>query len=298
MLDLVKGTNMGLDQCEQNRMVTETLDLVGHIVAEVSARYPRHVDRGELWNAGALGLVEASRRFDPDSGIPFARYAAIRIRGAIIDSTRTRDWASRSVRRSLREMNYAVSGLEEEKGRTPSNDELAKFLGVEVSEVVSRQAQAATSTLLHLDKPGDTDETPLVDRVEEHRVESLPEVALEQKELRGSLVEAIRNLPPVQADVISRYYLEGDLLQDIAEDLGLTEARVSQIRSEALIAMRAFFSTQYEGVEDADEETPGKRARAAYVERMQTNSDWRKRVDAESLLDPAIRGEIRLSENH
>jgi len=80
MLDLVKGTNMGLDQCEQNRMVTETLDLVGHIVAEVSARYPRHVDRGELWNAGALGLVEASRRFDPDSGIPFARYAAIRIR--------------------------------------------------------------------------------------------------------------------------------------------------------------------------------------------------------------------------
>ena len=71
---------------EQNRLVAETLDLVGHIVAEVSVRYPRHVDRSELWNAGALGLVEASRRYDPDSGIPFARYAAIRIRGAIIDS--------------------------------------------------------------------------------------------------------------------------------------------------------------------------------------------------------------------
>lgn len=298
MLGLVKGTNMGLESFEQNRLVTETLDLVGHIVAEVSARYPRHVDRGELWNAGALGLVEASRRFDPDSGIPFARYAAIRIRGAIIDSTRTRDWASRSVRRNLRDINAATSNLEEVKGRTPENRELAEFLGIDVPELVARQAQAATSTLLHLDQPGETDETPLADRVEEHGPESLPEIALEQRELRGSLVEAIRHLPSVQAEVVSRYYLEGDLLQDIAADLDLTEARVSQIRSEALTAMRAFFATQYEGVDEADDETPGKRARAAYVERMQSQSNWRTRLEAEPLLDPAIRGEIRLSGTH
>ena len=120
---------------EQNQLVTETMDLVGHIVAEVSARYPRHVDRSELWNAGALGLVEASRRFDPDSGIPFARYAAIRIRGAIIDSTRTRDWASRSVRRRLREIQQATAGIEEQHGRAPTSGELADFLDITEDEL-------------------------------------------------------------------------------------------------------------------------------------------------------------------
>ncbi len=281
---------------EQNELVSETLDLVGHIVSEVSARYPRHVDRSELWNAGALGLVEASRRYDPESGIPFARYAAIRIRGAIIDSTRTRDWASRSVRRRLREIQETQTGLEEQHGRPPTTNEIAAFLGISVDELNSRQAHAATSTLLHLDQPSETDETSLADRVEEERVETLPEVALEQRELRGSLVDAVRHLPTVQAEVISRYYLEGELLQDIADDLGLTEARVSQIRSEALMAMRSFFSTQYEGVEPSPDSAPGKRARAAYVARMADQSNWRTRLDAESLLESATTGNTRLYE--
>ncbi len=271
---------------EQNRLVAETLDLVGHIVAEVSVRYPRHVDRSELWNAGALGLVEASRRYDPDSGIPFARYAAIRIRGAIIDSTRTRDWASRSVRRRLREISQATAMLEEQNGQAPNSEELAAFLGITVEELVRRQAQASVSTLLHLDQPADGDDVPLVDRVEENSAEVLPEEAFEQRELRGNLVEAVRNLPPIQAEVISRYYLEGELLQDIADDLGLTEARVSQIRSEALASMRSFFATQYEGVEAAPENTPGKRARAAYLERM-AGTDWRTRIEASDELPTA-----------
>ncbi len=107
---------------ETNDLVREHLDLVGRTVAKVSARYPRHVDREELWNAGALGLVEAARRYNPDSGIPFERFAAIRIRGAIIDSTRTRDWASRSVRRRYREVEEATSALRDETGRDPDRD--------------------------------------------------------------------------------------------------------------------------------------------------------------------------------
>ena len=279
---------------EQNELVTDTLDLVGHIVSEVSARYPRHVDRTELWNAGALGLVEASRRYDPESGIPFARYAAIRIRGAIIDSTRTRDWASRSVRRHLREIQQASSGLEEQHGRTPTNAELAEFLEIPEKELVRRQAQATTSTLLHLDQPTEGEDASLADRVEEERMDVLPDQALESREMRGTLVEAIRKLPAVQAEVVSRYYLQGDLLQDIADDMGLTEARVSQIRSEALASMRSFFATQYEGVEAAADSTPGKRARAAYLERMESESDWRSRLDSESMLDAAGAGLVNI----
>lgn len=276
---------------EQNRLVTETMDLVGHIVAEVSARYPRHVDRSELWNAGALGLVEASRRFDVDSGIPFARYAAIRIRGAIIDSTRTRDWASRSVRRRLREIQQATSGMEEMHGRQPSESELADFLDITETELARRKAQAATSTLLHLDQPGEGDDTPLAERIEEQSHDIVPDSAIEQRELRGTLVESVRQLPPVQAEVVSRYYIEGELLQDIANDLGLTEARVSQIRSEALMAMRSFFATQYEGVEPTPESAPGKRARAEYLGRMEAESTWRSRLDAAPALDAAGRGD-------
>lgn len=275
---------------EQNTLVTETMDLVGHIVAELSARYPRHVDRGELWNAGALGLVEASRRYDPASGVPFARYAAIRIRGAIIDSTRSRDWASRSVRRSLREIAQATAGLEEQHGRTPSPEEVARFLGIDPDELSRRRARAVGATLLHLDQEVEGEDSTLGERVEEASTDLLPDHALEDREMRGTLAEAVRNLPQVQAEVVTRYYIEGHLLQDIADDLELTEARVSQIRSEGLVALRAYFSTQYDGVEAGDDAAPGKRARAAYLERMGQGVDWRRRIDAVSLLDAALEG--------
>lgn len=267
---------------EQNALVTESLDLVGHIVAELAVRYPRHVDRAELWNAGALGLVEASRRFDPEAGIPFARYAAIRIRGAIIDSTRTRDWATRSVRRHLREIQQTAAKLEEQTGVAPSQIEIAARLGISVADLTTRQAQANVATLLHLDA-ADSEETSLAERVEEEAIEAVPQLALEQREMRGTLQTAVRQLPPVQAEVISRYYLAGELLQDIAEDMGLTTARVSQIRGEALDAMRSLFATLYEGVASAPDSAPGKKARAAYVARVAESTTWRSRLDA----DPA-----------
>ena len=265
---------------EQNALVTETLDLVSHVVSELAVRYPRHVDRAELWNAGALGLVEASRRYNPEAEIPFARYAAIRIRGSIIDSTRNRDWATRSVRRHLRDIQQAAVRLEEQTGVAPSQAELAGCLGITVADLTARQAQASVSTLLHLDT-ADREETSLAERVEEERIDAVPELALEQRELRGTLQTAVRHLPPVQAEVISRYYLRGELLQDVAEDMGLTTARVSQIRSEALDAMRSFFATQYEGVTSAPDAAPGKKARAAYVTRVAESTTWRSRLDTD-----------------
>lgn len=279
-----------LTTTEQNQMVVETIDLIGHIVAELSARYPRHVDRSELWNAGALGLVEASRRFDPESGVPFARYAAIRIRGAIIDSTRSRDWATRSVRRRQREVSQATVGLEDDHGRAPTAPEIAAFLGIDTDELALRRSQALASTLLHLDQPLDGEDSTLGERIEEPGADATPDAALERRELRGTLAEAVRNLPSVQAEVISRYYVDGELLQAIADDLSLTEARVSQIRSEGLAALKAYFATQYDDVEAWPDDAPGKRSRAAYLERMAQRSDWRTRIDAASFMDAASAG--------
>ena len=188
---------------ETNQLVRDHLDLVGRTVAKVSARYPRHVDREELWNAGALGLVEAARRFNPDSGIPFERYAAIRIRGAIIDSTRTRDWASRSVRRRYREMEETSSDLRDSTGREPDRETLAKALGVTVEELDKTQAQSAASMLLYLDHQRPDDSVSLRDTIVDQDTSVQPEAALEQREMLGTLRTAVVGLPATHAEVIA-----------------------------------------------------------------------------------------------
>lgn len=263
-----------------NELVRDHLDLVGRTVAKVSARYPRHVDREELWNAGALGLVEAARRFNPDSGIPFERYAAIRIRGAIIDSTRTRDWASRSVRRKYRDMEETSSDLRDSTGREPDRETLAKALGVTVQELEKTQAQSAASMLLYLDHQRPDDSVSLRDTIVDQDSTVQPEAALEQREMLGTLRSAVTGLPETHAAVIQRYYFDGEMLQDIAKDLGVTQARVSQIRSEALTSLRAWFGTLYEGAPDVSDDAAGKRARAAYVAQLSNETNWRSRLDA------------------
>ncbi len=259
-------------------LVTENIDLVGHIVRSVAARYPRHVDRNDLWNAGALGLVEAANRFDSASEIPFQRYAAIRIRGAIIDSTRTRDWATRAVRRELREVRMTEEELERRSGQIPTDDQVADAVGITKDELNRRRYNESAATLLHLDQQNGEDAT-LGDMLEDEDLVTRPDTRLEQQEMLGTLREAVKGLQGRQAEIIRRYYLEGDLMRDIADDLGITEARVSQIRSEALAAMRTYFSTLYEEITPAPETLPGKRARSAYVAAVAAESSWRDRIE-------------------
>lgn len=263
-----------------NDLVREHIGLVGKAVSQVSARYPRHVDREELWNAGALGLVEAARRYDPDTGIPFPRYAMIRIRGAIIDSTRTRDWASRSVRRKARELDQVTSDLRNSTGANPERTSLAKALGVTVEELDKIQARSAASMLLYLDHDQDGEGPTLRDTIVDPDMTMQPEMALEHREMLGTLRVAVEHLTGVHRDVVQRYYLDGELLQDIADDLQVTQARVSQIRSEALTSLRAYFGTLYDSAPEVDDAAPGKRARASYLAQVSSNNDWRTRLDA------------------
>lgn len=263
----------------ENKLVRDNLDLVGQVVARVSARYPRHVDRQELWNAGALGLVEAARRFDPDAGIPFDRYASIRVRGAIIDSTRSRDWTTRSVRRRYREMEDASQAFIERSGRAPNTSELAATLGVTKDELNQIQARSQASMLLYLDNETDDTGLSLRDTVVETDTNVQPEAAIEHKEMMGTLTNAVEHLPGVHSEVVHRYYLHGELLQDIATELGVSQARVSQIRAEALTALRAWFGSLYEGIPEVPNSAPGKRARTAFVAELASQSTWRTRFD-------------------
>ncbi len=279
-----------MTQQDPNALAETYLPLVDHVVNQLASRFPRHVDRDELRGAGAAGLVDAAHRYDPSTGVPFPRYAAIRIRGAIIDATRSRDWATRRLRRDLRTIEQTEAHLEERLQRRPDDAEVAAELGVDVERVRERRASALTSTLLTLDRPtnGDTGDTgPLSDRIVEEDHAWMPEEALERSELVGTLRTAIEHLPELPKQVLIKHQFEGALLRDIADELGVTEARVSQLRQEALHALQAFFATSYTEVPAVPEDAPGKRRRAAYVAQVSTTTTWRSRLDA-SELDEAI----------
>lgn len=264
---------------EANDLAADNIELVQQIVNQVAMRYPRHVDRAELWSAGATGLVEASRSYRAETGIPFNRYATIRIRGAIIDSTRKRDWAVRSLRRRMREVHSAEDRFEVAEGRKPTDEELSQLIDVDIEELKNRRSAAMTSSLLHLDQE-DPERVSLGERIEERSADRLPEETLSNREVMGTLTTAIGELPDLQRDVIHRYYLQGEMLQSIAESLGVTEARVSQIRAEAVNAMRSFFATLYDHVEEVPSDAPGRRSRAAYLATLAEKSTWLSRLES------------------
>ena len=252
---------------------------------QLAVRYPRHVDRAELWSAGAAGLVDAARRYDPDTGVPFARYASIRIRGAIIDSTRSRDWATRSLRRRAREIQNVERELEQKHGRTPTLEEVAAASHLSAEEIEACRRGVERSTLLQLDQPvtdssGSTE--TLKSLLTEDDTEQLPQDSAERRELVGTLRVAVQHLDEPHREVIVRHFFEDDLLQDIAADLGVTEARVSQIRSEAINAIRAYMGGEFDGVPEVPESAPGRRRRASYLATMQQQVTWRERFEASS----------------
>lgn len=247
---------------EQDRLVLESLDLVGAIVREIAARFPAHVDRGELWGAGALGLVEAAGRFDPSTGVPFRRYAAIRIRGAILDQTRRSDWATRSVRSRARRVDEAEAAMP--PGSERSDAQVARRTGLTPEQVRRARAGRLAASVLSFDaKGGDERAVPV------GAAGSVgPAEAVESAELNDLLEEAVGGLPEPLRAVVEGHDLGGRPMQEVADELGLSAARVSQLRNEALLALRAFFSEQYEEVPSVSAGEPGSRTRARYLERM------------------------------
>src|SRR5690349_14657350 len=134
------------------KVIEEHLPLVRHIVFQVAVHFPRHVDREELARAGALGLVEAARRYDASRGVPFDRFAAQRIRGAILDAVRAADWAPRSLRTAARSVDTTRQKLANDLGRAPSNAEVAGALGLTASQLASLQDKVHRSVVLALDE--------------------------------------------------------------------------------------------------------------------------------------------------
>jgi len=271
------------DGQELSKLVEQHLPLVKHIVFQVAVHFPRHVDRDELARAGALGLVEAARRFDPTRGVPFQSFAAQRIRGAILDAVRAADWAPRSVRNLARRLEGVEQRLANELGRLPAPAELAEALGMTRDELSRLQDRVFRSVVLALEHEVHDDvegDLTLVDVLPD-RATLQPVEELEARELHAYLRDAVGLLPERHRLVIVGYFLEGRTSLDLARFLGVTESRISQVRSEALAMLKDGIEAQYTPAPEAAPEPVGRVAKrkASYADAIADANGWKHRLD-------------------
>lgn len=204
------------------------------------SRVPSHVDRDDLTSAGLTALVRAAQAFEPERGVPFTSYAATRIRGGIVDELRGIDWASRAVRRRGREVETTRTALAAALNRPPTDEEIASAMGISVDELRRNEHDVERAQVLSLNVATDA-EGGLEQVLVSH--EPVPESAVLHREQLEYLSDAIEELPERQRIVIEEYFLNERPMAEIAERLGVTESRVSQIRAEALVLLRDALNT-------------------------------------------------------
>jgi RNA polymerase sigma factor for flagellar operon FliA len=274
-----------LSRAEVTELIERNLPLVQHVLFQVAAHYPRHADREELAQAATLGLVEAAHRFDPARGVPFERWVSMRVRGAIVDAARALDFAPRSLRAAARTVEDAQSQLISRLGRTPTPDEIAAEMQLPVRELHELQGRVHRALVLSLDAPcGEEDGDPLT--LADGLVETVyidPSTQLEERERAAYLRDALALLPERLQAVVSGYFLAGRSSAELAEELGVTESRVSQMRSEGLALMRAGIAAQYDDSADDDPAT-GRAAgrRAAYAAALSSRSSYSARLSVKA----------------
>lgn len=210
--------------------------LADQLTSMMLARVPRSVDRGDLRSAALFGLFQAAKAWEPDRGVTFEAFARHRIRGALLDELRNRDWASRRVRTFARACAVATEELGATLGRQPTDSEVAAHMGVRVQAVEANQRDLHLAGLRPSEALNDetcTVEAPPTDD---------PQAVLEQRERFGYLHDAVALLPERLRRVIVGYYVEELPMLVIADELGVTESRVSQMRSEAIRLLQGALS--------------------------------------------------------
>ena len=217
--------------------------LVKYVAGRVAVGLPANIEQTDLVSYGIFGLIDAIEKYELDRQIKFETYAISRIRGAIIDELRAIDWVPRSVRFKAREIEKAYAALENKLKRPPSDPEIAQEMEISVDELNTIYSQLSNVSLVALDElmsvEGERgDKLSLVETLEDTRAEG-PVEALEADEMKGILTGAINRLPEREKIVITLYYYEGLTLAEIGKVLGVTESRICQMHTKAVLAMRS-----------------------------------------------------------
>jgi RNA polymerase sigma factor for flagellar operon FliA len=253
------------DQSSIDALVEQHLSLVGYFVRERMAQVPSHVNRDDLTSAGMEALVLSARSFDAGRGVSFAGYASIRIRGALIDELRSMDWASRSVRTRAREVDAVRSHLAVDLHRAPSANEVATVMGISIGELNALECDLVRADTVSLDGFAPEVGPSLV-----REPSADPEALIVFREQLGYLHDAIAALPERLRFVVTAYFFQDRQMRDIGAELGVSESRVSQLRTEALRLLRDGMNAQTEPSTVVEPESgsanQSARARQSYYE--------------------------------
>ncbi len=281
-------------------LVSSHLPLVGYLVRELMGKLPSHVNRDDLVSAGMMALVLAARGFDDGRKVPFARFAAIRIKGALIDELRSMDWASRGVRSKAREVEAVRNTIAAQLGRSPQRAEVAQTMGVSITELDGIAADVQRAGVLSLQGLTADDAEVLVPAAGWG-----PEPMLLKREELGYLHDAIAELPSRLRTVVEQYFFHERKMADIAADLGVTESRVSQLRSEALAYLRDGMRYGDDGAAAAATAVAGSAspasarrrasARESYCAAVTARSGLAQRLSATSALGDVRREQVPVS---
>lgn len=231
----------GADRSVENELIQQYLPLVKTVVGRLAMTLPPHVDIEDLYSAGMVGLLNAVRQFDPKLGTVFEGYARLRIRGSVLDELRRMDWVPRSVHVKAREVEGVMRGLEQQKGRLPTDEEMAKALNVSQGEYQQILEEIRPATFISLDAAvhQDVDDgTGQNETIADPRQEE-PGEDVARRELARLIGQRLNTLPDMQRKVLALYYFEDLRLREIAEVFGLTESRICQIHAKAILAIRS-----------------------------------------------------------
>ena len=228
-----------MEATERETLIVDTLPLIRQIAHKMAMRLPNNLETRDLVNAGVLGLLDAIDKFQPERGVKFRTYAEVRIRGAILDSLRSLDWAPRSLRKKGKDLSKAHAELSQKFGRPATDEEISEALGETLDDYHSLVDQ------LHGLTVGSFDSFPNFDDKAEDQINYYPDdgrndphIRFESKEITRILGEAIDSLPERERLVMSLYYYEEFTMKEIGSVLGVNESRVSQIHTSATGRLR------------------------------------------------------------
>ncbi len=241
--DLWRKYKSSGDERARERLVVAYSPLVKYVAGRMGSGLPAHVEEADLISYGLGGLISAIQRFDLSREIKFETYAITRIRGAIIDELRTLDWVPRSVRARAREFERVNMKLEAKLQRAPTDDEMAAELAISVDDFQSALLQISNSTIVALDElwaasDASGDQVSLLDTIPDRNAPD-PQALIDESELRDRIADAIAALPEREKLVVALYYYENLTLREIGEVLGVTESRVSQLHTKAVLRLRS-----------------------------------------------------------
>ncbi|MFP4152453.1 MAG: RNA polymerase sigma factor WhiG [Alkalispirochaeta sp.] len=235
----------------RNRLVKQYLPLVKYVAGKLAVGMPQNVEFDDLVSYGVIGLFDAIDKFDPGKHVKFKTYAVTRVRGAIFDQLRQLDWVPRSVRQKTRELEETVRRLEAQLGRAASDQEIAKELGMTEKEFEKLIMKISGTTVLSLNdvwySGEENDRMSIGDSIESPHNRN-PDMIVEKQEMKRVIVEAIHDLPDKEKKVLVLYYYENLTLKEIGAVLGVTESRISQLHTKAIVRLRGRLTSVKRGI--------------------------------------------------